>query len=226
VNSLGQRYSQLRSQLPANVQLLAVSKGRTAAEIRFLHGLGQRSFAESRLQEAQEKLQQLADLNDLDWHFIGKLQTNKVRGVLRLFSTVQSVDNSALAQRISRIAVEEGLSPRAYVQVQLLPDPNKGGFSLIELQQQWLDLKKLAAINWQGVMLIPPQGLGAEELTGVFREGAHLARHLQLPGCSMGMSQDWPLAVKEGSTMVRVGSSLFEPQNVTKSLQVPPRGAI
>jgi pyridoxal phosphate enzyme (YggS family) len=172
--------------------------------------MGQRSFGESRLQEAQAKQELLADLTNLDWHFIGKLQNNKVRAVLLRFSTLHSVESSELAKRISRIAIEEGLTPQLYAQVQLRQDSNKGGFQLLALRQQWPELKKLPGVCWQGVMLIPPQVLGKRELDQVFKEGASLANELGLPGCSMGMSNDWPLAVAAGSTLVRVGSGLFK----------------
>lgn len=206
---LQQRYRSLRQQLPASVQLLAVSKGQAATDIRLLYEMGQRSFGESRLQEAQAKQELLADLTNLDWHFIGKLQNNKVRAVLLRFSTLHSVESGELAKRISRIAIEEGLTPQLYAQVQLRQDSNKGGFQLLSLRQQWPELEKLPGVCWQGVMLIPPQVLDNRELDQVFKEGASLAKELGLPGCSMGMSNDWPLAVAAGSTLVRVGSGLF-----------------
>ncbi|NBV59117.1 MAG: hypothetical protein EBR68_04965, partial [Synechococcaceae bacterium WB4_2_0811] len=134
MDSLVQRYGQLRRELPASVQLLAVSKGQPADAVRLLYELGQRSFGESRLQEAQEKQALLADLVDIDWHFIGRLQTNKVRPVLARFSCLHSVDSLELAKRISRIALEEGRSPKLYAQVQLRLDPNKGGFQLEQLR--------------------------------------------------------------------------------------------
>jgi len=226
VDSLVQRYGQLRRELPASVQLLAVSKGQPADAVRLLYELGQRSFGESRLQEAQEKQTLLADLVDIDWHFIGRLQTNKVRPVLARFSCLHSVDSLELAKRISRIALEEGHSPKLYAQVQLRLDPNKGGFQLEQLRQQWLQLQELPGVAWVGVMLIPPQDLGTDELAQIFKQGASLAAELQLPGSSMGMSNDWPLAVAAGSTLVRLGSGLFQQQSVTKNLQVHSGGAI
>ena len=105
MGSLAQRYQALLEELPARVKLLAVSKGRSAAEIRDLYALGQRSFGESRVQEAALKQQELADLADIDWQFIGRLQANKVRPVLKAFSTIHAVDSFSLAERISRIAV-------------------------------------------------------------------------------------------------------------------------
>ena len=226
MDSLVQRYGQLRHELPASVQLLAVSKGQPADAVRLRYELGHRSFGESRLQEAQEKQALLTDLVDIDWHFIGRLQTNKVRPVLARFSCLHSVDSLELAKRISRIALEEGHSPKLYAQVQLRLDPNKGGFQLEQLRQQWPQLQELPGVAWVGVMLIPPQDLGTDELAQIFKQGASLAAELQLPGSSMGMSNDWPLAVAAGSTLVRLGSGLFQQQSVTKNLQVHSGGAI
>ena len=104
---LAQCLQSLRRQLPPGCQLLAVSKGQPAAAIRRAVAAGQRSFGESRLQEATAKQAALADLAPLDWHFIGRLQANKVRGVLRHFDTIHSLDSLALAQRLARIAAEE-----------------------------------------------------------------------------------------------------------------------
>jgi pyridoxal phosphate enzyme (YggS family) len=122
------RLEALRRQLPSSTRLLAVSKGHGADAIRRAVAAGQRSFAESRLQEAIAKQQQLRDLGPLDWHFIGRLQANKARGVVRHFGTIHSVDSLALAQRLQRVAAEEGLAPAVLFQVKLRPDPTKTGF--------------------------------------------------------------------------------------------------
>jgi pyridoxal phosphate enzyme (YggS family) len=211
VDPLPERYRELRRRLPAGVALLAVSKGRPAAMVRALHAEGQRSFGESRLQEAVAKQAELADLPDLDWQFIGRLQANKVRPVLRAFAAVQSVDSLDLARRISRIADEEGLQPVLHAQVKLRPDPAKGGFEPEELRQHWDELRQLPAVRWQGLMAIPPLGLEEGELGALFREAVSLADALGLEGRSLGMSGDWPLAVAAGSTLVRLGSTLFGP---------------
>ena len=209
MGSLAQRYQALLEELPAGVKLLAVSKGRSAAEIRALYGLGQRSFGESRVQEAALKQQELADLGDIDWQFIGRLQANKVRPVLKAFSTIHAVDSLSLAERISRIAAELALSPQLYLQLKLRPDANKAGLSWAEAQALWPQLQSLPAVHWQGVMVIPPRELGEQELGGLFAEAVSHAEILGLAGRSMGMSGDWRLAAQQGSTVVRVGSALF-----------------
>ena len=129
------RLASIGAQLPPTTRLLAVSKGQPAAAIRAAVAAGQRSFAESRLQEALAKRAELVDLEPLDWHFIGRLQANKVRPVLRAFGTLHSIDSLELAQRVARIAAEETLAPKLLFQVKFLPDPSKSGLTPEQLQQ-------------------------------------------------------------------------------------------
>lgn len=209
MGSLEQRYEELLAALPAAVKLLAVSKGRSAAEIRALHALGQRSFGESRVQEASLKQEELADLTDIDWQFIGRLQANKVRPVLKAFTAIHAVDSLNLAQRISRIATELERCPQLYLQLKLRADANKGGLSWAEAQSLWPQLQSLPNVDWQGVMVIPPRELKDSELSALFAEAVSHATALGVTGRSMGMSGDWRLAAQQGSTVVRVGSALF-----------------
>jgi len=206
---LAARLQQIRAQLPAPTRLLAISKGQDGAAIREAVALGQRSFGESRLQEAMAKQAELRDLEPLDWHFIGRLQANKVRPVLRHFGTIHSIDSLPLAQRVARIAAELNLAPGLLFQVKFRPDPAKGGFSPDELRAQWPQLRDLAPARPLGLMTITPLGLAADESRQVFEACRQLADHLGLPDCSMGMSGDWRAAAAAGSTWVRIGSALF-----------------
>jgi pyridoxal phosphate enzyme (YggS family) len=209
VPPLAERLAEVRSALPAHRHLLAVSKGQSVAAIREAVALGQRSFGESRLREAVAKQQELADLPPLDWHFIGRLQANKVRGVVRHFSTIHSLDSLPLAQRLQRIAREEGLSPEVFVQVKLRPDPAKTGFDPASLRAVWPQLADLAPLRLRGLMTMAPLGLETEERLALFEDCADLARELGLPELSMGMSGDWREALAAGSTWIRLGSTLF-----------------
>jgi len=206
---LATRLADVRRRLPPRARLLAVSKGQPAAAIRRAVALGQRSFGESRLQEAVAKQAELADLDPLDWHFIGRLQANKARGVLRHFGTIHSVDSLELAERLARIAAEEGWRPSLLLQVKLRPDPAKTGFSPDDLRAAWPRLRALPAVRLSGLMTIAPLGLTATEREVLFRECAELAAELGLEDLSMGMSGDWPEAVAAGSTWVRLGTGLF-----------------
>lgn len=203
------RLAAIQAQLPPGCRLLAVSKGQPAAAIRALAAAGQRSFAESRLQEAAAKQQELADLPDLDWHFIGRLQANKVRPVLRTFTTIHSVDSLALAERLARIAAEEQRAPQVLLQVKLRPDPSKGGFEPQELLRDWPQLQQLVPLQITGLMTIAPLALELQERRSLFQDCAALAGELGLHELSMGMSGDWREAAASGSTWVRIGSALF-----------------
>ncbi len=209
---LAERLAELRRLLPPRVRLLAVSKGHPAERLRAAAALGQHSFGESRLQEAVPKQAALADRPDLDWHFIGRLQANKARAVLRHFGTLHSVDSLELAQRLARIAAEEGLSPAIFLQVKLRPDPGKTGLSAAELRAIWPRVQALPALRAVGLMTIAPLGLAPEPRRALFEECAALAAELGLGELSMGMSGDWPEAVAAGSTWVRIGSGLFGPK--------------
>ena len=195
--------------LPPGCRLLAVSKGQPAARIREAVVAGQRSFGESRLQEAAAKQAELADLEPLDWHFIGRLQANKARGVVRHFDTIHSLDSPELARRLARIAAEEQRAPAVLFQVKFRPDPAKTGFEPGELRQLWPELSRLAPLRPVGLMTLAPLGLMPAERSDLFAECTALATELGLPERSMGMSGDWPEAAAAGSTWVRIGSALF-----------------
>jgi pyridoxal phosphate enzyme (YggS family) len=199
----------LRRDLPPGCRLLAVSKGQPAAALRRAVAAGVRRFGESRLQEASAKQEELADLEPLDWHFIGRLQANKARGVLRRFGTLHSVDSLALARRLARSAAEEGVAPAIFLQVKLRPDPGKTGFSAEELRRDWPEIASLAPLRPVGLMTIAPLGLEPEDLRALFGECAALAASLGLAELSMGMSGDWREAAAAGSTWVRLGTALF-----------------
>ena len=212
---LAARLAAVHRALPPTCRLLAVSKGHGAEIIREAVALGQRSFGESRLQEAQVKQRELADLPPLDWHFIGRLQANKARGVLRHFGTIHSLDSLPLAERLQRIARDEGLSPVVFAQVKLRPDPGKTGFDAATLREVGPQLAEWAPLRLRGLMTLAPQGLEAAERLALFQECAALARELHLPELSMGMSGDWREAVEAGSTWIRLGSALLGERSAT-----------
>ena len=203
------RWQQLQRRLPAGGNLLAVSKMQPASAVRELAACGQLDFGESRVQEALPKQEALADLGDLRWHFIGRLQANKVRAVVKAFSWIHSIDSLALAERSSRIALEEGRRPSVLFQVKLRPDPSKGGWDPRSLREAWPALSQLPGLSVSGLMTMAPLGLDLEERQSLFRECRNLVDEFDLTQCSMGMSGDWPEAAAAGATWVRVGSALF-----------------
>tara|TARA_B100000579_G_scaffold151358_1_gene122913 strand:- start:36 stop:695 length:660 start_codon:yes stop_codon:yes gene_type:complete len=195
--------------LPLGVNLLAVSKGHHHESIRKLFGYGQLDFGESRLQEAIPKKIDLNDLKQLRWHFVGKLQKNKVRGVIKEFDFIHSVDSLPLLERISRISQEEQKIPNIFLQVKFRDDPNKGGFLKLDLLKNWSKIISMKNINLIGLMTIPPIALNSFQRKDLFCECRKFANHLGLKDCSMGMSNDWEEAIEGGSTWIRLGSLLF-----------------
>ena len=198
--------------LPSEVNLLAVSKGHPADAIRDLVACGQLDFGESRVQEALPKQEVLRDFPQIRWHFIGRLQANKVRAVVKAFSWIHSIDSLALAQRTSRIALEEQQQPTALLQVKLRDDPAKGGWEIDALKDAWPELQMLEGLQISGLMTMAPMGVAAEDRIELFRECRDLADALGLQHCSMGMSGDWREASAAGATWVRLGSVLFGPR--------------
>ena len=202
-------FQKIKDSLPLGVSLLAVSKGHYPESIRTLSGYGQLDFGESRLQDSIPKKSELNDLTQLRWHFVGKLQKNKVRGVIKEFDFIHSVDSFALIERISRISQEEQKKPKIFLQVKLRDDPQKGGFLKQDLLKSWPEIVSLKNIQLLGLMTIPPISLDLDQRKDLFCECRNLANHLGLKDCSMGMSNDWQEALECGSTWIRLGSLLF-----------------
>jgi pyridoxal phosphate enzyme (YggS family) len=202
-------YLQIKKQLPLNVNLLAVSKGFSSKEIKIINNLGQNDFGESRFQEAIEKKILLDDLKNIKWHFIGRVQTNKIRKIVQNFAYIHSVDSYEKLLKISNVSFEEKRNPIVMLQVKLSDDPNKGGFNPKVLLEKWDQIKEFKSIKIKGLMTINPKGLSSIENIKLFKKCRHLADSLKLQDCSMGMSGDWEEAVKAGSTWLRLGSTIF-----------------
>jgi len=202
-------YLQIKKQLPLNVNLLAVSKGFSIKEIKIINNLGQNDFGESRFQEAIEKKLLLDDLKNIKWHFIGRVQTNKIRKIVQNFEYIHSVDSYEKLLKISNVSFEEKRNPIVMLQVKLSDDPNKGGFNPKVLLEKWDQIKEFKSIKIKGLMTINPKGLSSIENIKLFKKCRYLADSLKLQDCSMGMSGDWEEAVKAGSTWLRLGSTIF-----------------
>jgi pyridoxal phosphate enzyme (YggS family) len=197
----------------SSVNLIAVSKTYSSEHLRDAVKAGQFVFGESRLQEAQIKI---ADLPaDLEWHFIGKIQRNKLRKLLKCFRVIHSIDSSSLATTANDIAAELGLTPRIFLQVNVGGELSKGGFDLVTLRPELKRLLHLSHLEIIGLMCIPPPAVSAELSRSWFVQLRTLRNDLEaefgvkLPCLSMGMSQDYEVAIEEGSTHVRIGSAIF-----------------
>lgn len=198
------------------IQLIAVSKTHPAESVRVAHQVGQNLFGESRVQEARVKIPELP--SSLRWHFIGHLQKNKIRHALPLFELFHSVDSLALAQDINRIADETGHRPRVLLEVNVSGEGSKFGFNPEKLRAEMEALLALPRLTIDGLMTIPPLGPEAEGSRRFFVELRELRGRLQrefnvqLAELSMGMTNDFPIAIGEGATMVRVGTAIFGPR--------------
>jgi hypothetical protein len=206
---ISSNYLKIRNKIPSNVNILAVSKGFKSQEIKIIQNIGQNDFGESKFQEAFEKQLILKDLKKIKWHFIGRIQSNKVRKIVQNFEFIHSVDSFEKLQKISNISYEEKKNPFILLQVKLGDDPTKGGFNPDLLIMKWREIKELKNIILTGLMTINPKGLSSKENTELFKKCRSLADSLQLPDCSMGMSGDWEEAIDAGSTWLRLGSLIF-----------------
>lgn len=191
----------------ADVTLVAVSKTRSATEIEELIAAGQRDFGESRVQEAQAKWPELRARNPgVRLHAIGRLQSNKAEDAVALFDVIHSLDRASLLEALVRAGTKLGRFPEVYVQVNIGEEEQKGGVALADLPA-FLDQVRSSPLPLAGLMCIPPAEL---EPAPFFALLAKLARRHDVTGLSMGMSGDYPAAVKLGATVVRVGTALFE----------------
>ena len=202
-------YLEIKNKIPSNVNILAVSKGFKSQEIKTIHNMGQNDFGESKFQEAFEKQSILEDFRQIKWHFIGRIQSNKIRKIVQNFQYIHSVDSFEKLQKISSISYEEKKNPLIMIQVKFSDDPSKGGFNPELLLLKWNEIKELKNIRLTGLMTINPKGLNFKENSELFKKCRSLADLLQLPDCSMGMSGDWKQAVEAGSTWIRLGSLIF-----------------
>ena len=202
-------YLNIKNQIPSNVNILAVSKGFKSQEIKTIQKIGQNDFGESKFQEAFEKQLILKNLKQIKWHFIGRIQSNKIRKIVQNFKYIHSVDSFEKLQKISSISYEEKKNPFIMLQVKLSDDPSKAGFDPELLVSKWEEIQELENIMLTGLMTINPKGLNSRENLQLFKKCRSLADSLQLPDCSMGMSGDWEEAVDSGSTWLRLGSLIF-----------------
>ena len=202
-------YLKIKNQIPSNVNILAVSKGFKSQEIMTIQNLGQNDFGESKFQEAFEKKLILKDLQQIKWHFIGRIQSNKIRKIVQNFNYIHSVDSFEKLKKISNISFEEKKHPFIMLQVKFGDDPSKGGFDPELLISKWREIKELKNITLSGLMTINPRGLSSKQNLELFKKCRSLADSLLLQDCSMGMSGDWQEAIDAGSTWLRLGSLIF-----------------
>lgn len=214
---------------PSEVQLVAVSKRKPVADVLAALAAGVQHFGENRVEEAQEKIpaiaEQLGDLPEPVWHMVGHVQSRKTSDVLPLFRVTHSLDSVKLAQKMVRVAAELHQKPEVFIQVNVSGEAQKYGFQGANWQQDkavraaLLDelgqIFILDGLRVRGLMTMAPYGAPERELRAVFTSLAALQAELEsqfdvtLPDLSMGMTDDYPIAIEEGATVVRVGRAIF-----------------
>jgi hypothetical protein len=198
---------------PETVKLIAVSKTKPAEAIREAYAAGQRAFGENYAQELLAKAEGLADLADLEWHFIGHLQTNKAKYVARVAGMVHTIDTVVLAGELAKRAARDRAAPLGVlIEVNIGGEPQKAGATPSEVEEVMAAVRAYPSLALRGLMTVPPAGDPAATRS-VF-ETLALLRKLHggapvLPELSMGMSDDLELAVAAGATYVRIGRAIF-----------------
>jgi hypothetical protein len=226
VNDLRARLADVRERIaraaaragrdPSRIRLIAVSKTFDAGHVRAAAEAGQIDFGENKVQEAQQKRTQTADL-PITWHLIGHLQSNKARKAASLFDVIHSVDDPSLLRKIEDAAAEAGRKLELLVQVDLAGEPTKHGAREQDLPAIFDAVQGCVAVRLSGLMMLPPTTADPEGARPWFRELVGVRDRLKARGVdgamlaelSMGMSQDYEIAVEEGATLVRVGTAVF-----------------
>ena len=198
---------------PATVTLVAVTKAQTAESMRLAATAGVTDFGENYLQEALPKMDRLADL-PLTWHFIGGIQSNKTRAIAERFDWVHSIDRISVARRLSEQRPFHAPALNLCIQVELVPEPNKGGIEPGGVAALAAAAAQLPRVRLRGLMCVPPPQPDAAAERTVFARLRILFEELNANGhkldtLSMGMSGDFESAIAEGATLVRIGSAIF-----------------
>lgn len=223
--SISSQIVKINNELPSTVKLVAVSKFNPVESIREAYDAGQRIFGESRPQELKEKVSQLPD--DIQWHFIGHLQTNKLKMVLPYVSLVHSVDSERLLMEINKYALKNSIKVNCLLEVFIAQEETKQGFSKEELFEL---LDKIHQEPLEGVEICGLMGMASfvedesqitaefEELSKIFYQAKekYISTLPNFKELSMGMSGDYKIAIEKGSTLVRIGTSIFGARNYNK----------
>lgn len=210
---LTENYQNIKSKIPANVALVAVSKTHSVEKVQQVYQLGQRAFGENKVQELVAKYPLLPA--DIEWHMIGHLQTNKVKYIAPFIGMIQSVDSKKLLKEINKQAQKHNRVIKVLLQIKIAQEANKTGMSPIEAQELLKEILegKYPAVALEGLMGLASFTEDTEQLREEFMSLKilydKLNQHYPLKTLSMGMSQDFPLAIECGANSVRVGSAIF-----------------
>ena len=216
--SITSAIQQIKSELPSTVQLVAVSKFKPASDILEAYRAGQRAFGENRPQELAAKAAELPA--DIQWHFIGHLQTNKVKLVVPHATLIHSVDSERLLAEIDKVSRNLGKTSDILLEVHIAEETTKQGLSPVEAEALAGRMAAYPNVRLRGVMGMATFTDDMAQVRREFRTLKALSERLSgIPYCdqvSMGMSEDWPVAVEEGTTIVRIGTAIFGKRNQTR----------
>ena len=211
---------------PDSVRLMAVSKNQSPERVAEAASAGLTLFGENRIQEAKVKIAQSP--SQLEWHFIGHLQSNKSRDAVSLFHVVQGVDSLALAEELQKQAIKQARSLPILLEVNVAGESSKFGWNPDRLLAELLQLNALTRLEVHGLMTIAPYAVDPEQVRPIFRRLRELRDRCtdllgaSLPVLSMGMSGDLEVAIEEGATLVRVGTALFGERPRRTEAGIPP----
>lgn len=191
---------------PSEITLVGISKKQSMEKLRRAEKFGLQHFGENLVQELCEKYSLLPDVV---WHFVGHLQTNKVKKIIDKIDYVHSLDSLKLAQVIDREASRENKKIKCFIQVNIGHEKTKSGLEEKTVVNFYEQVRKLKNIEVIGLMCIPPYHENPEDMRGFFRKMKELNNRLSLKELSMGMSHDFPVALEEGATFLRIGEALF-----------------
>ncbi len=210
---------------PSDVRLVGVTKGVALDAILEAAAAGLRDVGENRVQEALAKMAavppagawSLGEQAPVSWHLIGRLQTNKVRLAVGRFALIQSVDSLRLGRTIDDAAARLGIIQPVLIQVNVGREPQKGGVLPEDVASLWNALRNCRHLHVDGMMAVPPAAHDADEARPYFRELRRVGSLVGAVEYSMGMSNDFEVAVEEGATVVRVGTAIFGPRQLAGS---------
>lgn len=214
--SFGERLKKIQDRIQSSIvsnssreiQILAVSKGQSIEKIQNAAEFGQKLFGENYLQEALEK-QEKINVPNLQWHFIGHLQSNKVKLVVGAFDLIHSVDRLDVIKEIHKRAEQKNLTQKVLIEVNIADETSKSGISKKFLPELIEQSKAFPRVKIEGLMCMPPIGKNESETRAYFAETRKLAEKFNLKKLSMGTSEDFEWAVLEGATILRLGTILF-----------------
>jgi pyridoxal phosphate enzyme (YggS family) len=196
----------------SDILLVAVTKTRTIEEIKEAIDSGINIIGENRIQEAEAKFCELRDYfkkNNVEFHFIGRLQSNKIKKAVEMFDVIQTVDSLKIAEEIDKRAKEKNKTQRIFIEVNIGNEQQKSGVIPKGVINLVKEIRKLKNIKLEGLMCIPPYSDNAEDSRKYFRQMKKLFDETGLKYLSIGMTKDYRIAIEEGSNMIRIGQGIF-----------------